>query len=352
MNYMYWIGLLIGLALPFIMLCIYYTQIVCKNLAYLEKYDITDDPNGIKKEIPSDLQKFDIITLVLFIFLIYAFVAILFTIKRSTFGDYIYTSLIGLILFIISIFIYILYVYVPFFNTNKDNVEMVNNKPESLKLFIDQQTTVSSISTNQYEVDNVRKVFLHTFITIYIFALLFFIIAKKSSNGFLNGLFSSFAILILPLLWVFNFVFGIQYFYIYPMIYIIIRFFRYILMSILYIASEKSSGIKNNFSSDLIDQLDNFKNYSPSWGLIGVDEFKLFLNVLGYENVFSKLIIPDDDTKNISQNKFISSGFLGFIVEKFAKGDSNNSGIMYSIILFVVTIVISMIILGSIKAFS
>ena len=66
-------------------------------------------------------------------------------------------------------------------------------------------------------------------------------------------------------------------------------------MSIIYILSEKSSSMKDSFSDDLVDQLENFKNYSPSWGLIGIDELKLLLNVLGYQNDFSKLIIPENN---------------------------------------------------------
>jgi hypothetical protein len=349
-DYQYWIGLLLGLATPIIVLCVMYSTIVCKNLTFLEKYDISTNPYGKKEEIPSDLKKFDIVTLVLFILLIYAFVAVLFTIKESILGIHIYTSLVGLILFIISIFIYVLYIYVPFFNTNSDKIEMVNNKPQSLHLFIDQQQTPSNISTNQYEITNIRKVFVYTFIVIFIMAILFFTVIKKESNRFFSGFLGSSAILILPLLWVLNFVIGFNYFYIYPMLFIIIRFIRYILMSLVYIISEKNNSFKDNFSSDLLEQLNNFKNYSPSWGLIGVDEFKLFLNIIGFENSFSKIIVPDNNTKNISQNKFLASGTLGFLVEFIAGTGDNKNGIIYSIVIFVITIILSLILLASVKA--
>ena len=349
-DYQYWIGLLIGLAAPIIPLCVMYSTIVCKNLTFLEKYQISTNPYGKKEEIPSDLKKFDIVTLVLFILLIYAFVAVLFTIKESVLGLHIYTSLVGLILFIISIFIYVLYVYVPFFNTNNDKIEMANNKPQSLNLFIDQQQTPSNISTNQYEITNIRKVFVYTFIVIFIMAILFFTVIKKESNRFFSGFFGSSAILILPLLWVLNFVIGFNYFYVYPMIFIVVRFIRYILMSLVYIISEKNDSFKDNFSSDLLEQLNNFKNYSPSWGLIGVDEFKLFLNIIGFENSFSKIIIPDNNTKNISQNKFLASGALGFLVEFIAGTGDNKNGIIYSIVIFAITMILSLILLASVRA--
>ena len=119
-------------------------------------------------------------------------------------------------------------------------------------------------------------------------------------------------------------------------------------MSILYICFYNKS---TNFSSDLKEQLDNFKDYSAPWGLIGVDEFKLLLNILGYENLFSKQIIDgDDDSKNVSQNRFVSSGFLTYIINYIAKGETNFKGIVYAVIIFVLTLLVSVIILyGIIK---
>jgi hypothetical protein len=350
-TYSYWIGLLLGLALPILILCFIYTKIVCKNLQDLEQYEIynesvstEDNPYGIKKSIPSDLKKFDFLTLLLFILLIYAFVAVLFTIKKSAFSNLIYTAIIGTILFIISIFIYIMYAYIPFFNTTDGN-QMMKNEARPLRLFIEQQSDVSNIITNQQEDGKVKKAFFMTAVVVFIFASIFFMM--KSSNSFVNGLFGSSAILIMPILWVFNFFLAIQYFYIFPIILIVFRFIRYMLMSIIYIISEKSSSIKDSFSDYLVDQLENFKNYSPSWGLLGIDELKLLLNVLGYENDFSKSIISENnDSKNISENKFVSSGLLGFIFQMVAnKENTNMNGIIYSIVIMVLTILISAIVL-------
>ena len=339
----YWIGILLGIATPVIVLCIVYSQIVCKNLSDLEKFEITNNVYGIKNPIPSDLKKFDFMTLILFIFLIYAFVAVLFTIKRSVFGNYIYAALVGTVLFIISVFLYILYAYVPFFNTT-DEKDILNTQQQPLRLFIDQQTSVSSISTNQYENAKIKYAFMVTFLIILALTILFFMLNAK--NKFINGFLSSSAILSVPLLWVFNFVIGISYFYVYPMLFVIIRFIRYIIMSMLYIISEKKQSFKDTFSDDLVEQLDNFKNFSPTWGLIGVDELKLMLNIFGYENIFSKMIIPDDDEgKNISQNRFVSTGFLSYIINFIAKKETNMKGIIYGLLLLVITIVVTIIIL-------
>ena len=147
------------------------------------------------------MKKFDLLTLILFILLIYALVAVLFTIKKSYFGKIVYTILISLVLFIISIFIYILYAFVPFFNTAEPS-QMMNSNSRQLRLFIEQQYEVSPITTNQHEDAKVRKAFLLTSIIIFFVTIIFLVI--KSKNHFLTGLLGSSAILMIPILWVFN----------------------------------------------------------------------------------------------------------------------------------------------------
>ena len=338
---MYWVGILIGLAIPVIVLCIVFKNIVCKSISVMESYNITDNSYGEKdqkriNEINS-ASSFDILILVLFILLIYGFVAVLFTIKKSIFGMFFYTILVGLILFIISIFLYVLYAYVPFFSTT-DQQQIMNKS--SLMLFIDNQETVSPITSNQYENMQIRKTFLITGLFILLLAILFFV--KDTRISVLNGILGSSAILALPILWIFNFTIGIQYFYLFPIILIGVRFIRYVIMSLLYILYHNKN---TKFSSDLLEQFENFKNYSAPWGLIGVDEFKLFLNILGYENIFSKEIIEESNSSNISLNKYVSTGFLGFIVEKIVKKENNINGIILSIFSVVFSIIISMIIL-------
>ena len=347
-NISYWVGLLLGLSIPIIVLCTILSREICTNLSDLEKYEITNNAYGNdKKNVSSSAKAFDILTLLLFIFLIYGFVAVLFTIKKGAFSSIMYTILVGSILFIIAIFIYVLYAFIPFFNTT-DPENMMKTEARPLRLFIDNQNDISTIHTNQVEDSRLRKGFFVTFIVIFILAIIFFML--KSSNAFLNGLLGSSAILILPILWVFNFILIIKYFYIYPIFLIIMRFFRYIFMSILYILYEKNSSLKDRFSDDLINQLENFKNYTPTWGLLGIDEFKLLLNVFGYENIFSKKIIPDsNNSKNITNNKFVASGTIFAFL--FALKDSGNRrGIIYSAILLGLTLIIcSIILFGIVK---
>lgn len=337
----YWIGVLIGLIIPVFILCSIYASIVCSNLSDLEKYDITNNAYGIKTLLPSQAKNLDILTLCLFIFLIYSFVGVLFTIKRRSYTSIVYTALVGSVLFIISTFIYVLYAFIPFFDTTDSN-NMMRTKSRPLSLFIDQQETPSNITTNQDDDAKIRKAFFRTFIFIAIIAILFFVIKPK---GILNGILASSAILILPLLWVFNFIMVTSFFYLFPIIMITLRFIRSLAMSILYVCSRGS--LKDKFSEDLANQLENFKNYSPSWGLIGVDFFKLILNMSGYENIFSKEIIPEDNnSKNISNNKFVSSGMFTFLFQFIVNKDlSNVKGIILNIVILILTLTISSIIL-------
>jgi hypothetical protein len=348
-SLLYWVGILIGIFIPFAVLVGVYSAIVCKNLTDLEKLEITSDPYGIKNTIPTDLKAFDVITLILFLFLFYALVAVLFTIQRDTFGPFIYTLIVCSVLLIIAILMYILYAYVPFFNTT--DIDNIGKDSESLRLFIDGQPDESDITSNQYKDANIRKTFLITFIVIYLLGIVYFkmignIEANNWKGGFLTGLFASCAVLVLPALWVLNFFLAINLFYVYPIIIMLFRFIRYILMSLIYVASSKSESMKDNFSDDLIEQLNDFKNYSPPWGLIGMDELKIMLNTMGYDNMFSKEIFPDEEHgANISANKFFASGLLHPLIQKMAGEENNSRGILFALISFVLTVLISAIIL-------
>jgi hypothetical protein len=215
--------------------------------------------------------------------------------------------------------------------------------PQPLRLFIDLPPTeapedTSIISTNQQEDVILRNVFILTIIVVFIFAVLYLIL--KSTFSILKGLLGSCAILIIPMLWVVNFYIGIKFFYIYPIVLLIMRFIRYLIMFTLYMMNKNN--ISSSYSEDLINKLENFKNYTPSWGLIGIDELKLLLNIFGYENIFSKSFMGNNDTGNLSDNKHIASGFLSLFV--------NNKQIFLTIFSGFITLIVSVIILyGYIK---
>ena len=345
-NVGYWVGLLLGLSLPIILICIFYSRIVCNNLNELNKFEITKDPYGIQNPNPNNIN-LDYSILILFTLFIYAFAAALLTIKSTAFSKFIYTGIIGSILLVLAVFIYLFYSFIPFFDT-ADEKNINKKTPRALRLFInsdpnDPHEDVSNIITNQHQDSSMRKAFLLTAMAIFIGAILFFMIGSK--NAFFNGLLGSTAILVVPVLWVFNFYIAINFFYLYPVMMIILRFIRYILMSGLYVISLKSESFKDNFSDDLKEELENFQNYSPSWSLFGVDALKSILNIYGYTNDFSKFFIPEENSsKNISNNKYLASGLLSIFTTTLGE-NTNYKGLILSGSVLLLTIIISIIIL-------
>ena len=354
----YWIGLLIGISIPLMCISLGYSKMIGSNLNELDKYEITNNSQGVQNSISEDAQNIDYTTLVLFILLIYGFVGVLFTIKKSSFNNFIYTALIVVVLLIITLLLYILYAYIPFYNTtNQSYMFSISNRP--LRLFINTDPTenedISNITSNQTQDTYTRYIYLLTGIIIFILSIVYFKVSKSLKIGendsgimlfaksLFNGLLGSFSILIIPILWVLNFAIGLQYFYIYPIFLIIIRFIRYFGTMILYFTTK--DGLKSNFSDDLVKDLDNIKNYSPSWGLFGVQELKTFLEMFGYENLFSKSIISENNNShNLSNNKFMASGILPFFAI-----DKNSGGMTLSIVITILTIIFSSIILFAVN---
>lgn len=355
-NTSYWLGIFIGILIPLLILIFTIKNKISQNLKEIENRNITTNPIGVEYKIPVDKKDFDYLTLTLFLLIIFGLAALIFTIKKESFNNILYTSLLTIILLLISITIYILYSYIPFFNTtNPDKMNDINN--ELLKLFIDPSVNNENnedqtfIYTNQTFNTNIKFTFMIIACVVFILTIIFLMYCtdfknKIGESGFLKNIFKgilgSSAILILPILWVMNFIMAIQYFYVYPIFLIIIRFFRYILMTIIYSNYKDKSGM----SSNLYKKFDNFKNYSPSWGLIGIEELKLVMGIFGFENIFSDDILQGTtNSVNISNNKFVSSGLLGF----FAEG--NKKGMFYSILYFIISILISTIIVfGVVKA--
>lgn len=337
----YWIGILIGLSIPMLILVIVYASIIMNNVSNLENYEITNKPYPYtnKNSVPPEKKSLDISTIFLFIILIYAFVAVLFTIKKESFSPILYTSIISIILGVIAIFMYILYTLVPFFNSA--NTEQINKLEQQLRLFI--TDSGSSIMSNQQDDNSLRLCFVFTFVAVFFLSLIYF--AIKSENSLVNGIFGSCAILVIPALWLLNFSIGIQYFFAYPIILVIARFVRYSYMSVLYIMCERNPSMKDGFSGDLAEKLTNFQNYSPTWGLLGVDEMKVWINIYGYENTFSKSILPEDTANsNLSSNRYIT-GIFG--LTSLMK-DSNKSSMIYSICIWVLAVIVTMIVLKSV----
>ena len=344
-NLSYWIGLLIGLGLPVVVLCLVYTNVVSQNLSELENYNITNAEYGVKEQVLESARTLDYTTLILFVVLIYAFSASLLTIKKKNFSNYIYCTIISSILVVLAIFIYLLYAFVPFFNTADIGNINIQSEIREQQFFVDNQQDIANITTNSTQNSTLQKAFFVTFIFILLITIIFIYLSK--TGPFFNGLLSSSAIIIIPLLWVFNFYLAINAFYLYPILLIIMRFIRYVCMLIIYIISNRNDSFKDGFSDDLKYEFENFQNYSPSWSLIGVDFLKTLLNIRGHNNMFSESIIPNNDiSKNISNNVFMSTGLFGFAIQYFINDKANNfRGMILSFVTLLLAIAVTGIVL-------
>lgn len=348
-GWVYWIGLFMGLLIPVLILASLFVANVCGSISSLDKINITENPGGIDDKIPLGFKRLDSGILLLFLLFLYGFVAVIFTIKRESVGNTFYMVIIGSILFIISIFIYLFYTFTPFFSSG--NLDKVNKFEVPLKLFIDQRDEVSDITTNQVQVQKIQSVFTTVGIIITVFFVIFMLLGKmKPFNKYpwlenlLNGFFGSSAILIVPIFWIFNLVIALKYFYIYPIILLAFRFIRYFFMGVLYVISEKMDSLKDTMSSNLVEQLENFKQYTPSWNLIGIDLLKSLLNIMGYENIFSESYTNNNsnNNRNLSSNKYVMSPITSyfFLSSTDNLGTNTQSRLIVQVIICIISIII------------
>ena len=353
-SWIYWIGLFFGILIPIFVLASLFISNICGSIYSLDKINITNNPSGVDDTIPIGFKNLDNGILLLFLLFLYGFIAVIFTVKKESVGNTFYMLIIGSILLVISIFIYLFYTFTPFFSSG--NIDKINKFSEPLKLFIDQREDVSEITTNQVHIHKIQNVFLNTAIVITVFFALFMILGKVKDKlppwlaSLLNGFFGASAILVVPIFWIFNLVIALKYFYIYPVILLSFRFIRYICMGILYILTNKVESLitlKDSMSSNFIDQLDNFKDYTPTWNLIGIDFLKSLLNIFGYENIFSENYTNNNnDSKNLSSNRYaispIFSGlFMGIVDED--SDDNGKSRAFVQLIIIVITVIIGSI---------
>ena len=348
----YWLGLLCGLIVPIIILSINFKNVLCGNVDQPNKYNITTNTTGDNSNNPTENDKnLDYSMITIFIVLIFAFTALLFILKKDVLGDKIYYSLVSVIFVVISIFIYLFYSMTPYFvSANQKNI--LNSNEDPIQIYIDNQQDISKITSNKDVNGKVNTLYITVILIIFAFAILFIIIRRKGfNNSFVNGLFGAGALLILPILWVFNYTIGIRYFYIYPVFIIIMRFIRYACMVILYMLTERNDELKDNFSDNLLEELDDIKNYSPSWSLIGVDLLKTVMNMNGFKNELSEKVANNNNNKkNISGDKYFSSLlFLRLLLNENIA--DNKESIIFAAIILVLTLIFGSIILYGVLKF-
>ena len=206
----------------------------------MEKYNITDDFFGKKETVSSGFKGLDYSVLMIFLFLIYGLVVSLFVVNKSGLGGTMHMIVVSSIFFIISIFLYIFYNFIPFFATA--NIKNYSKDDIDLKLYVDKNGTEypGKVESNQLQVQKLQKVFLQASVVILVFFIVYIFASKKmqDSKGFMKdavmGFFGASAILLIPIFWVANFILSTKYFYIYPLIILGARFVRYIGMALIY----------------------------------------------------------------------------------------------------------------------
>jgi len=358
-TWTYYLFLGLGVAIPVLILCVIFVRNVCGNLESLEKYNITDDYYGKKETVSSGFKNLDYSVLMIFLFLIYGLVVALFVVNKTSLGGTTHMITISALFFIISIFLYLFYNFIPFFATA--NINNYNKEDIDLKLYVDEAGTKNpgKITSNQLQVKRLQKVFLQTSIAIFVFFIVYIIASTKmkDSKGFTKdavmGFFGASAILMIPILWVVNFILATKYFYIYPIIILGARFVRYVGMAIIYgqYSYAQEYGIESFFSGDtftedLKDQLDDFSNYSPSYNLIGMGVIKSLMNLLGFENIFSSKFTNQNKPNNIASNRYVIPGLFSYLrKDKNSNSSDVNSQLFIQIFIFIVTLVITALLL-------
>ena len=361
-NLVYYISLGFGVAVPVLILCLYFVREVCGSLESTEEYNITDDIHGIKETINSGFKSLDYTVLGIFLFLIYGLVVGLFVTNKTATGPTMYIIIVSSILFIISIFMYLFYNFIPFFATA--NINNYGKEDLDLKLYVDENGTKNpgQIKSNQLLVQNLQKVFFKTAIVIFVFFMIYIFGSKKlkdtkgTGKDIFSGFFGASAILILPIVWVFNFILATKYFYIYPIVLLGFRFLRYIGMAILYgqYIYAQEYGIEgllagDFYSDDLKEQLEDFSNYSPSYNLVGVDIIKTCLNIFGYENIFSKQYTDPNKPNNLGSNRYVIPGIFSYLgKDKNANEDVTMSKLYIQGFIGLLTIIVTFILLKSV----
>jgi hypothetical protein len=123
------------------------------------------------------------------------------------------------------------------------------------------------------------------------------------------------------------------------------RFIRYAGMIFLYMITEKNEELKEHFSDNLTAELDDIKNYTPSWSLIGIDLLKTVMNMNGFNNELSERVANNNNNKkNISSDKYFTS-LIFFRLLLSENITENKESIIFASIILVLTLIFGSIIL-------
>lgn len=344
----FWLGMILGVSIPFIMVGTMVGTIYSKMLCS-DTYNITEDPFGEKNDKPAERMEIDRMNLVLFALFTFLLIAVLYAFGKMDrkMNPLLLFGIMGVFV-LLTIMLYVLYTYTPFY-TSKDGSgdDIMTRIKANYELYVTKIDDVDTIKSNQKSHKGIRGILIGAMVVIYVMAILFFV-KKFQNSSFMRGLFSAGAILILPIIWVFNIILSTKLFYVYPILLIFARGIRYLGQIILFKSKDKLKDklqMSNNMSRELDD--DGMKSYTPSWGLIGGSLLKTLMNLNGYENIYSKMIVENSNIqKNVSQNSYVSSLVL---MRLAVQDDKNKMAIGGYVGTLALSVIVSMIILFGIE---
>ncbi len=355
----YWAGIFIGVAIPFLIMMVMMRSELCKLFLKLDNIDITTNPYGDSQSVTPDEKNLDYSMMVIFIFFICLLMCVLYvsaTNLDKKFNTFVLLIVFGVLL-LLSVCLYVFYTYTPFITDSGS--ESFIKKKIPLELYVEKVSDVDTIRSNQSLNTGIRKMFLGSIIIIYVLAMVFFKVNQnkigndKWYGSVIKGMTGSSAILIIPILWVFNAMLSIKLFYIYPIFIMIARGVRYfgrvVFFKLLSSGTDIAEKIKEGLGDGFLEEMtsENMKTYTPSWGLLGMGLLKTWMNMCGFENRLSKEIVENSNgQKDLSQDTYVSSLML---LRLIAKDERKGNDMLYAGMILLFTIVFGSIYLFGVE---
>jgi hypothetical protein len=342
-------GAFIGILIPMILsIIITRQQIDHTNIKY-STYDVSTTPYGTNIESGSKSKENDKGMMVGLIVTIYFFIGVIYYIIRRKESS-VFTKLgISFILFLfLTTVLFITFYWIPILSFGSDNNDdTVYGIASNLRVWLTgkDQRDINQVTSNKYIGYYLQRFFaMYALVTL---VITFFYISRpmKPVTGFsssiLEGLMASCAILALPILWIFNWVIGMKYFVGYPMILLLVRFFRYP-MYYIFRSQYLGSSILQARNPKLRAEFDKPQNYTAPWDLLGLTIFKFLVKMNGNKSLYSEMFVdPSNGYKDISSNSYVT----GHIFRMGMKQTPGKNDYIHHIMTFIISVIVMIFLL-------
>jgi hypothetical protein len=316
----YWIGLLLGLFVPAGILVAYVTHLISENYKRLlptNVKNVTEDPYGedLKKDELKSGRITDIGLITLLIFLIYVVIFfVYFVATHKTLSKESRMVSVFILFLILSAMVYVLYYIAPILSSEGGDVKMMK---DDFRVYATPQSgSNATVMTNLFVESSIRKTFLYYAIFAIVMTGIYLRSTKTSISSidiigaFKEGVLSSFAILVLPIIWVVNWMIGVNYFVIYPFVIMMVRYARYFLYYFFrnaYLADPEARRLHPHMK----EEFDHPESYQAPWDLMGVTLMKYMMKKNGTSGEISEMVVDDrDGMKNVAGNSYVTGHFL------------------------------------------